>query len=203
MIDSTLRIPQFTMNGSQQAQETAAQQPLQPPAASANANANVDSSNASASANGNSSTTVKKRKKDGLKPIITTETPPAPRFHLHRSLFSFHSLHCSHHYPSILFKSAAPDAARPSLRSWRGATWGTAMGSPHPTKPDHFRLVKSGKPSPSPNWHCRSGSRGQSVPNTAPRSLSHSRPFASLHREGPRSKTLRHGSNEGETGRPW
>ncbi|KAK2025138.1 hypothetical protein LX32DRAFT_642963 [Colletotrichum zoysiae] len=63
------------MNGSQQAQEPAAQQPLQPPAASANVNANVDSSNASASANGNSMA-AKKRKKDGLKPIITTETPP-------------------------------------------------------------------------------------------------------------------------------
>ncbi|KAK2045176.1 hypothetical protein LZ31DRAFT_259309 [Colletotrichum somersetense] len=53
----------------------------------------------------------------------------------------------------------------------------------------------------SPNWHCRSGSRGQSVPNTAPHSLSHFRPFGSLHREGPRSKTLRRGTCEGEMGK--
>ncbi|OBR08886.1 hypothetical protein CH63R_07651 [Colletotrichum higginsianum IMI 349063] len=58
------------MNGSQQAQEPAAQQPLQPPAVDADAGAG-----AGVGANGNSMT-AKKRKKDGLKPIITTETPP-------------------------------------------------------------------------------------------------------------------------------
>ncbi|KAK2757802.1 hypothetical protein CKAH01_16961 [Colletotrichum kahawae] len=55
------------MNGTQQASEPIAQQPLQPAAANVNANA-------SANANGNSSV-AKKRKKEGLKPIITTETP--------------------------------------------------------------------------------------------------------------------------------
>ncbi|KAI8150507.1 Protein kinase dsk1 [Colletotrichum sp. SAR 10_70] len=55
------------MNGTQQASEPLAQQPLQPAAANVNANA-------SANANGNS-TVAKKRKKEGLKPIITTETP--------------------------------------------------------------------------------------------------------------------------------
>ncbi|KAF3797441.1 hypothetical protein GCG54_00009414 [Colletotrichum gloeosporioides] len=59
------------MNGTQQASEPLAQQPLQPAAANVNANA---SANASANANG-SSTVAKKRKKEGLKPIITTETP--------------------------------------------------------------------------------------------------------------------------------
>ncbi|KAL0937824.1 uncharacterized protein CTRU02_207555 [Colletotrichum truncatum] len=54
------------MNGTQQVQEPVAQQPLQPATANANANNN---------ANGNS-TAGKKRKKEGLKPIITTETPP-------------------------------------------------------------------------------------------------------------------------------
>ncbi|KDN72328.1 hypothetical protein CSUB01_00011 [Colletotrichum sublineola] len=78
-VDSALRIPQSMMNGSQQAQEPAPQQPTQPPAASTNANAD---SNASASANGNS-TAAKKRKKDGLKPIITTETPPGRGLLLH------------------------------------------------------------------------------------------------------------------------
>ncbi|TDZ31744.1 Protein kinase dsk1 [Colletotrichum spinosum] len=48
------------MNGSIQAQEAVAQEPLQP---------------ATANANGNSMA-AKKRKKEGLKPIITTETPP-------------------------------------------------------------------------------------------------------------------------------
>ncbi|KAF6816142.1 hypothetical protein CPLU01_13953 [Colletotrichum plurivorum] len=48
------------MNGTQQTQDVAAQQPLQP---------------ATANANG-SSTAAKKRKKEGLKPIITTDTPP-------------------------------------------------------------------------------------------------------------------------------
>ncbi|TKW54169.1 Protein kinase dsk1 [Colletotrichum tanaceti] len=56
------------MNGSQQAQDPAAQKPLQPPAVDADAGAGVG-------ANG-SSMAAKKRKKDGLKPIITTETPP-------------------------------------------------------------------------------------------------------------------------------
>ncbi|KAF0330527.1 hypothetical protein GQ607_002406 [Colletotrichum asianum] len=55
------------MNGTQQASEPLAQQPLQLAAANVNANA-------SANANGNS-TVAKKRKKEGLKPIITTETP--------------------------------------------------------------------------------------------------------------------------------
>ncbi|KAE9582000.1 Protein kinase dsk1 [Colletotrichum fructicola] len=54
------------MNGTQQASEPLAQQPLQPAAANVNASA-------SANANGNS-TVAKKRKKEGLKPIITTET---------------------------------------------------------------------------------------------------------------------------------
>ncbi|OHW90204.1 hypothetical protein CSPAE12_11212 [Colletotrichum incanum] len=62
------------MNGSQQAQEPVAQHPLQPPAANTNVNANSN-----ANANGNS-TAAKKRKKDGLKPIITTETPPPVDF---------------------------------------------------------------------------------------------------------------------------
>ncbi|TDZ75024.1 Protein kinase dsk1 [Colletotrichum trifolii] len=48
------------MNGSIQAQEAVAQEPLQPAAANANGN----------------SMAAKKRKKEGLKPIITTETPP-------------------------------------------------------------------------------------------------------------------------------
>lgn len=47
------------MNGTPQAQEPVAQQPLQPAAANANGN----------------STAAKKRKKEALKPIITTETP--------------------------------------------------------------------------------------------------------------------------------
>ncbi|KAF4481037.1 hypothetical protein CGGC5_v011204 [Colletotrichum fructicola Nara gc5] len=58
------------MNGTQQASEPLAQQPLQPAAANVNASA-------SANANGNS-TVAKKRKKEGLKPIITTETLHLP-----------------------------------------------------------------------------------------------------------------------------
>ncbi|KAK2062974.1 hypothetical protein LY76DRAFT_251409 [Colletotrichum caudatum] len=85
-----------------------------------------------------------------------------------------------------------------------GRPWGpfqpiqTTLGLSSPACPVPVQSIPGRS---SPNWHCRSGSRGQSVPNTAPHSLSHFRPFGSLHREGPRSKTPRHGTCEGEMGK--
>ncbi|GAB1311540.1 serine/threonine protein kinase, CMGC [Madurella fahalii] len=55
------------MNGAQHTKEAVAQKPS--PGATASQ---------AASANGNSAALNKKRKKDGLKPIITTEGPGAP-----------------------------------------------------------------------------------------------------------------------------
>jgi serine/threonine-protein kinase SRPK3 len=57
------------MNGTQPAKDTATQKPLQAQAAAAAAAA------APATAANGSSTLNKKRKKDGLKPIITNEGP--------------------------------------------------------------------------------------------------------------------------------
>ncbi|OHE93378.1 hypothetical protein CORC01_11328 [Colletotrichum orchidophilum] len=169
------------MNGTQQTQDVVAQQPLQPAAANANANAN---------ANG-SSTAAKKRKKDSLKPIITTETPPAPSF-TYTGHYHLFILHHPHHYPSILSKSAAPGAARSSLRSVAGRSTGASntdqasLSLSSPTGPVQVQIQSSSVRS-SPSWH--SGSRGQrpvSVPSTAPRSLSHTRSADRFRR------TLRH-----------
>ncbi|KAI3543124.1 hypothetical protein CSPX01_06437 [Colletotrichum filicis] len=74
------------MNGTQQTQDTVAQEPLQPAAAN---------SNAAANANG-SSTAAKKRKKESLKPIITTETPP-PIWHTAQRKQRAVSSQCAQH----------------------------------------------------------------------------------------------------------